>query len=40
MNETKTNVSYYAANLKYRITNNASAYCPLIDYKMSKIMQK
>lgn len=40
MNETKGNVSYYSAPFKYRFVNNASAYCPLIQYKISKIMQK
>ena len=40
MNETQKNISYYSAEMKYRFVNNASAYCPLINYRISRIMQK
>lgn len=40
INETQNNVSYVSAEMKYRFVNNASVYCPLINYKINRIMQK
>ena len=38
MEETNDNISYYVADLTRRFVNNATQYCPLTHYRISKVM--
>ena len=39
MDEVNSNISFYEANLIYRFQNNATEYCPLVAYQISRVKE-